>query len=133
MIRWAFLSIVVLAGCDTAGPGFRSAEPVTRVVEGSRFTLRFRGDLVEAIRTSPEMLPRFEDVARKAGLAAQAERPGCVTDWVEGDPAVVLLGLSCNGGKAPKRPKRKALLLCDLYDLSTRDSVGRGSAECEKL
>ena len=65
--------LCLLAACDAAGPGFRGADKVVREVDGSRFTLRFRGDMVEAIRTSPEMLPRFETVARRAALLAEAE------------------------------------------------------------
>ena len=131
-MRLVLLLAFALAGCDAAGPGFRGAEAVTRSVDGSRFTLRFRGDLVETVRTSPEWLPRFEDVARRAARAAEAERPGCRTAWVEGDPSMQLLGLSCDGAKAPARPKRRGMLVCDLEDLTARDGVAEGSLSCFK-
>ncbi|MDA7425114.1 hypothetical protein [Thalassococcus lentus] len=122
-----------LLGCDAAGSGFRGVEPVTRHVDGSRFTLRFRGDLVEAIRTSPEMLPKFEAVARKAARAAEAERAGCETAWVEGDPAMMLLGLACYGGKAPRKPKRRNMLSCDFQTLTGGNLYPAGTVECSKL
>ena len=121
--------LLILVACDSAGPAFRGAEPVKAEIDGSRFTLRFRGDMVEAVRTSPEWNPRFETVAEKAARAAEAQRPGCVTDWVDGDPAMLLLGLKCNGRPAPSRPRRKDLLLCDPigYDGSAE------SLECRQL
>lgn len=126
------LSLFLLGACDAAGPGFRGVEPTVRVVEGSRFALRFRGDLVEAVRTSPEWLPKFEDVARKAALAAEAERPGCQSEWVEGDPSTLLLGLSCDGARAPKPPKRRGMLLCDLFDANRDGGLYGGSLSCIK-
>ena len=124
-------SMLVLAACDMAGPGFRGLDKVERACEGSRFTMRFRGDMVEAIRTSPEMLPRFEAVARKAGLLAQVET-GCRAAWVEGDPAMMLIGLSCDGKKPPKKPKRRKMLYCDILHLQGRDGLYAGQMECGK-
>lgn len=116
-----------LAACDAAGPGFYGADKRVREVEGSTFTLRIQGPLVEAIRTNPEWLPRFEDVARKAGIAAQMET-GCRADWVEGDPAMMWIGLSCNGKPAPKRPKRPRTIHCNI---AASDSLG-GTLTCRK-
>ncbi|MFZ7092496.1 hypothetical protein [Primorskyibacter sp. 2E233] len=131
-MRFLLLSLIlVLCACDSAGPGFRGADKVQVDYEGSRFTLRRRGDVVEAVRTSPEFIPRFEAVARRAAIAAQIET-GCHASWVEGDPAMMLIGLSCNGAKAPAKPKRRKMLYCDLYDLSGRDGVYAGAMECGK-
>lgn len=102
-----------------------------REIEGSRFTLRFQGNLVEATRTSPEWLPRFEEVARKAGIAAQIES-GCRADWVEGDPALMWVGLSCDGGPAPKRPRRSRTIFCDIEDLTGRNGTYVGALSCRK-
>jgi hypothetical protein len=124
------LALAALAGCDAAGPGFRGAEAVTREVAGSRFTLRFRGDLVEAVRTSPEWLPDFAVIARRAAFLAEAERAGCKTAWVEGDPAMLLLGLSCDGRKPPKRPDRRGMRVCELFEIRTRGAVYEGSLSC---
>lgn len=100
-----------IAACDSAGPAFRDAREIRHEVEGSRFTLRFQGALVEATRTSPEWMPRFEEVARKAGIAAQIHS-GCRAAWVQGDPAMMWIGLSCNGAPAPKLPRRTRVIQC---------------------
>ncbi|KUF09438.1 hypothetical protein [Pseudoponticoccus marisrubri] len=123
--------VLGLAACSAAGPGFQGADPVIREVEGSRFTLRFRGGIAEAIRTNPEWMPRFPDIARKAALAAQAET-ACRAAWVEGDPAMMWIGLSCNGARAPKMPRRKRTLYCDLEDLQARGDLARGALTCSK-
>lgn len=128
-MRWfSCVLLLGLAACDVAGPGFLGAERVTRQVEGSRFTLRFQNGLVEAIRTSPEWLPRFEVIARHAGIAAQMES-GCKAEWVEGDPAMMWIGLSCNGEKAPKRPRRPKTLYCVFSDMD----LGDGRLQCHKF
>ncbi|QRF67964.1 hypothetical protein [Ponticoccus alexandrii] len=120
-----------LAACDAAGPGFRGAEKVVRRVEGSAFTLRFRGDMVEAIRTSPEVFPLFQSVARKAAIAAQMET-GCHADWIQGDPAMVLIGLACDGRKPPRVPKKRSDLYCDLSEFTVRDGIGSGALTCQR-
>ncbi|MBP0482360.1 hypothetical protein [Sagittula salina] len=115
---------LVLAACDMAGPGFSGAPKVMREVEGTRFTLRRRGDVVEAIRTSSEVLPRFPEVARKAGIAAQKET-GCRALWIMGDPAMMWVGLACAGRSAPGMPKRPHTLFCEVYD------AGHGAIDLE--
>lgn len=117
-----------LAACDTAGPGFRGLDQTHVDYEGSRFTLRRQGDVVEAIRTNPEMLPKFETVARKAGIATQIET-GCTAAWVVGDPSMMWIGLSCEGAKAPPIPRKTRVIFCDLSDLTPRG----GSLECQKI
>jgi hypothetical protein len=113
-----------LAACDAAGPGFIGAPKRIEQVEGSSFTLRRRGDLVEAIRTNPEVLPRFQDVAPKAGRAAQ-RATGCRAVWVMGDPAMMWVGLSCDGRDAPKLSPRPQTFVCKLFEggQSTKDLV----------
>lgn len=109
------LSVLLLAACNTGGPGFRGIEPVKKEVDGSRFLMRFNGQLVEAIRTSHEIFPQFETVARKAGIAAH-EQTGCIPHWIRGDAALMVIGLSCNGARPPPKPKRRARFHCDIYD-----------------
>lgn len=122
-----FVTAFGLAACDVAGPGFHGGEKVVREYDGSRFTMRRQGNVIEAIRTNPEMLPRFQPVARRAGIAAQIET-GCKADWVVGDPSMMWIGLSCNGGKAPPKPSKRRVFYCDLYDVS----AGGGTLECSK-
>lgn len=106
--------ILGLAACDAAGPGFSGAEKAIREQDGARFTLRRRGDLVEAIRTNPEVLPRFQAVAPKAGIAAQLWT-GCRAEWVMGDPAMMVVGMACDGRTPPKLPKRRHTMYCELF------------------
>jgi hypothetical protein len=104
-----------LAACDTAGPGFLGVPKRIDTVDGSSFTLRRRGDLVEAIRTSPESLPRFQNIAPRAGVAAQ-RWTGCRAVWVMGDPSMMWIGLSCDGRAAPKMSRRPQTFYCDLHE-----------------
>lgn len=113
-MRWFPILLLSLAACDSPSPAFYNATKMVREVEGSRFTLRFNGPMVEAIRTSPEMLPTFQTIAARATKAVTAERPECEVAWVEGDPAMMWLGLSCNGEKPPERIKRFKTTFCDL-------------------
>lgn len=109
------LCLLFLAACNTAGPGFRGVPAQTVTVEGSRFLLRINGPLAEATRTSPEFLPKFADVARKAGLATY-RATGCEPRWIRGDPAMMIVGSSCNGAKPPPKPKRRVSFSCDVLD-----------------
>ncbi|CUH74849.1 hypothetical protein [Tropicibacter naphthalenivorans] len=127
-MRFTYVFLMLgLAACDAAGPGFRGVDKTVREVEGSRFTLRRQGDVVEAIRTNPEMMPRFQPVARKAGIAAQLET-GCIAKWVVGDPSMMTIGLSCDGRKAPRKPRKSRVFYCDLYGITARG----GALECQK-
>lgn len=119
-----------LVACDAAGPGFRGKDKVVREVEGSKFTLRFHDGMVEAIRTNPEMLPKFSDVGRKAALAAQMET-GCKAEWIEGDPSIVYVGLSCHGKKAPPKPKRPRTVFCEITDLYKSGQSIQGGMTCQ--
>ncbi|WP_418594589.1 hypothetical protein [Ponticoccus sp. (in: a-proteobacteria)] len=121
-----------LAACDAAEPGFRGAERVVSRVEGSTFTLRIRGDMAEAIRTSPEAFPLFRTVARRAAIAAQV-KTGCRADWVQGDPAMMLIGLACEGRRPPKIPKARRDLYCDLSAFTLRDGIGSGALACQRV
>lgn len=132
MYKVSLLLLLGLAACDMAGPGFSGAPKVVRQIDGSTFTLRFRPNMVEAIRTSPEAFPRFQPIARKAAIAAQMET-GCHADWVQGDPSMMLIGLACDGRKAPKMPRKKSELYCDLSQFTVRDGLGSGDLTCRKL
>lgn len=111
-----FPLLLLLAACNTAGPGFRGIDPVVREFEGSRFLIRRDGPVAEVIRTNPEFNPRFDTVARKAALTLQ-DMTGCTAAWVRGDPAMMVIGLSCDGAKAPAKPKRQASFSCDIEDV----------------
>lgn len=123
LFTFVFL-ILGLAACDAAGPGFRGADMVKVSEGGMDFTLRRRGNFVEAIRTNSTWLPKFQEVAPQAGIAAQ-KASGCRADWVMGDPAMMIIGLECDGHTAPPLPSRKHTLFCDFI------AAGQGRLEME--
>ncbi|QFS81397.1 hypothetical protein FIU97_00940 [Roseivivax sp. THAF40] len=106
------LLALALSACNTGGPGFSriAAERVTQ--SGSTFLFRRNGPLIEAQRVSPEMLPRFQPVARKAGIAAQA-RTGCPVRWIVGDQAMMIMALDCPGGPKPPKIPRSRYWSCE--------------------
>jgi hypothetical protein len=128
-VLFAFLCLAPIAACDSAGPGFRGQDKEVHEVDGSRFTLRRQGDVVEAIRTNPEFLPNLDKLGRKAFVAAE-RMTGCEAAWIQGDPAMMRIGLACDGRPAPKMPKQRAVLDCDLSDFYSRDGFGSGALTC---
>lgn len=128
-MRYVTLILLFLAAaCDMAGPGFRGVPPATREVEGSQFTIRVKDRVAEVIRTNPEFLPRFETISTKAQKAVYLET-GCIPDWVTGDPAMMRMGLSCNGKAAPKQPRSRSIA-CEIFDAHYSETFG-GSAALE--
>lgn len=94
--------LLVLVGCNTAGPHFRGLPATTVTVDGSTFDVRVRGELAEAIRTNSEYAPRFGPIRARAGRA-MAMVSGCEVREVRGDQAQATGILRCdNGGKRLK-------------------------------
>ncbi|APZ53016.1 hypothetical protein [Salipiger abyssi] len=122
------MGFLLLAGCDMASPGFRGVPAVTREVEGSRFTIRVKDRMAEVIRTSSEFPARFGPISERAQLAV-AQETGCVPAWVTGDPAMMVMGLSCDGAPAPRQPRRRTIS-CEIFDAYYTDRLG-GSASME--
>lgn len=96
------LSLLVLVGCNTAGPHFRGVEATTVTVDGSTFDVRVRDELAEAIRTNAEYAPSFGVIRERAGRA-MALVSGCEVKEVRGDQAQATGLLRC--GKGAKRTK----------------------------
>ena len=94
------LLVLLVCGCNTAGPHFRGLEATTVTVDGSTFDVRVRGDLAEAIRTNAEYVPRFGPIRERAGRA-MAMVSGCEVKEVRGDQAQATGILRC--GKGGKR------------------------------
>lgn len=115
VLRLSLMAVAVLTACNAGGSGFRGVPPAQQEVAQSRFLLRTRGPVTEVTRVSPEFLPRFEDVARKAAVAVHRET-GCVARWIVGDPAVLTIGSDCAGRPAPPMPKARPRLICDATD-----------------
>lgn len=105
------LLLLVLVGCNTAGPHFRGLEATTVTVEGSTFDVRVRGELAEAIRTNAEYAPRFSVIRERAGRA-MALVSGCEVKEVRGDQAQATGILRCGKGGKRTRPVIPVALEC---------------------
>ena len=97
------LLLLVVTGCNTAGPHFRGLPATTVTVDGSTFDVRVRGDLAEAIRTNAEYAPRFGPIRDRAGRA-MAMVSGCEVKEVRGDQAQATGLLRCGTGGARTVP-----------------------------
>ncbi len=125
-----FFMIIGLGACKHAGPGFRGAPQIEKRYDGSTFTMSRRGNVIEMIRISPEWLPKYPDISRKAALLAEAET-SCKAAWVEGDPAMMWVGLKCEGERVPKRPRRPRTVFCEIEDLYKRGESLAGYMTCQ--
>lgn len=96
----AFLAILFLASCNTAGPHFRGLSATTVTVEGSTFDVRVNGELAEALRTNVEYAPRFGPIRARAGKAMEIVS-GCKVKEVRGDAALATGILDCGKGGPP--------------------------------
>ncbi|WP_299025427.1 hypothetical protein [uncultured Sulfitobacter sp.] len=94
--------VVLLVGCNTAGPHFRGLPATTVTVDGSTFDVRVRDELAEAIRTNMEYAPRFGVMRERAGRA-MALVSGCEVKEVRGDQSQATGILRC--GKGPRRTR----------------------------
>ncbi|EIE50191.1 putative lipoprotein [Citreicella sp. 357] len=123
------MPLFFLAACNMGGAGFYGVAPAKRDVEGSSFVIRVKNDMAEAIRTSPEFPARYGPIAARAQKAVFLET-GCKPAWVSGDPAVMVMGLSCNGKPAPPEPRRKTVS-CDIMGSYINDRLGgQATLEC---
>ena len=96
-MRILLLLVMVLAGCNTAGPRFRGLPATTVTIDGSTFDVRVNGRLAEAIRTNSQYAPRFGPIQDRAGKA-MAFVSGCKVKEVRGDQAVATGILDCGTG-----------------------------------
>jgi len=97
MQRYGYLALVLLASCSSPHPVFMSSQEQVVEVEGSRFTVRIKGELAEAIRTNFEFVPKISDTFPKAAKAMEIAS-GCtvVPNSMKGDPALMVAKLDCS-------------------------------------
>ena len=117
------LIVCSIAACNTATPGFRDITAQHVEIGETRFLLRQAGALVEVTRTNPTILPRFETTSALARTAVH-RATGCDANWIIGDTAVMIIGLSCDGAPPPPKPKRKVSTFCDVIDSYKRRPAG---------
>ncbi|KEJ90977.1 hypothetical protein DSW25_03530 [Sulfitobacter donghicola DSW-25 = KCTC 12864 = JCM 14565] len=130
---YAFLSMLILAACNTAGPHFRGLEATTVTVDGSTFDVRVRGELAEAIRTNSEYAPRFGPIRERAGRA-MAMVSGCEVKEVRGDQSQATGLLKCPNAQRRNHPPTPVGLECVPVRGSKLKQLGGTSVEitCEK-
>lgn len=122
MIRFTGLVVVcfALAACHWASPYFAGLPAQRVMIESAVFDVRVRKDLAEANRISPQVLPRFDDVALKAARAMRIAS-GCDVVEVRGDAAQII-GVLAFKGKGPARvPNGTELYDCVVIDRDTGD------------
>ncbi|WP_082181853.1 hypothetical protein [Aestuariivita boseongensis] len=106
------LLCLLLAACNTPGPGFRGVAAQRVTVDGSTFDVRVRGKLAEAIRINPQYAPRLGPIEGRAAKA-MAQVSGCKVKKVSGDQAQLLGQLDCGGRTVIWYPGPPITLYCD--------------------
>ena len=129
-MKRSLILCLLLAACNTPSQGYWGAEKLQFSEGGMRFTAYRKGNLIEVLRTSPEVLPTFPQVALRA-VPGVERLTGCKAIWAEGDQALIEMGLSCGGAKAPKRKRRPKTLYCDIATGPARSGVTYGNMVCE--
>jgi hypothetical protein len=119
------LLLVVLAGCDTPGPGFRGVAPVRVSLGESDFDVRVKGLRAEAIRTNMQWAPRMAATAPQGVAAIEAAASGCRVDTLTGDQAMMQARLDCGHGPPPG-PRFPREWECEAYEIDT----GYGALDC---
>ena len=111
MNRSLMIILLLLIGCDTAGPHFRGLPATTVTVDGSTFDVRVRDELAEAIRTNAQYAPRLGPIRDRAAKA-MALVSGCEVKDARGDQAQITGILKCGKGGKRKIPMSPRALDC---------------------
>lgn len=101
-MRLLFLALLgLLTGCDSPSPAFRGIEGRQVVVEKSVFSVRVKGDLIEAIRTNVEYAPTIGKLFPRFRIAME-QASGCrvIENSMRGDQALMHAKLDCQTARA---------------------------------
>jgi hypothetical protein len=102
------LALLLLAACNTPGPGFRGVAPTRITVQGSTFDVRIKGDRAEAIRVNTQYAPRLGPIGARAQVAIEGAS-GCRVREMGGDQAQIVAELACTGAApAASHPRAPA-------------------------
>ena len=123
MVKRVLIMLLMLCGCNTAGPHFRGLPATTVTVDGSTFDVRVRGELAEVIRTNSEYAPRFGPLHERAGRA-MAMVSGCEVKEVRGDQAQATGILKCGKGDDAHKPVASLALECVPVRVSSLKQLG---------
>lgn len=85
-----------VAACDSPHPRTRGFDEAKITVEGSDFSVRWNGDVAEAIRTNYEPRREHGRILLRAVVAIE-QATGCEVDQnaVKGDPALIAARIDC--------------------------------------
>ena len=132
---FCIIALVFLAACDSPSPAFMKGEKIVVEVEGSRFSVHRRDDLVEVYRISPEWLPRLSEVLARARKAIE-QATGCpvAEGSLSGDHALIRAELNCDGNATPQ-PPQTLTYDCEVVDSWTIESRATEveAIECERV
>ncbi|WP_207768722.1 hypothetical protein [Pelagivirga sediminicola] len=120
------LGVLLLAACNTPGPGFRGVEATRVTVKGVTFDVRVDGTRAEAMRRNGQWAPRLGAVAPQA-VAAIERVSGCRVRRLDGDAALMTAWLDCGQRQAPL--PRGNTYDCDVYSISD----GLAELTCERV
>lgn len=93
----AFMSaLLILGGCASHHPQTRGFDAAKITIEGSDFSVRWNGDVAEAIRTNYAPRRDHGRILLRAVVAIE-QTTGCEVDQttVKGDPALAVARIDC--------------------------------------
>lgn len=134
----ATLMMLVLSGCDSPSPEFRSKDTTTReiTVEGATFKIHRRENYVESYRVNFETLPSVSSVMRRAKIAIE-QSTGCPIrkGSLTGDQGIQRAELDCSGSLPPVPPPIRVDLDCEIQDdwTTDEDRVVLQNIECTPI
>lgn len=122
-MRYAWITLLPLAACDTGGLGFQNAPAQHVTIDGSDFTVRRRDNEVEVLRTNSEWAVRRTGMAQKMVAAIEATT-GCTIakNSLNGDQVMARARLACSKELTYAAPKPRDLD-CKPPTDATRDGV----------
>jgi len=128
-------ALLLLAGCNTPGPGFRGLDPQRVSIGKSTFDVRVdtQARRAQAIRVNSEWAPGRRSVQQRAATAI-AQVSGCRISRLEGDQVVIVARLDCGKGDARRAQRRASVPQTLEYDCQVaHHGAGRARMTCTPL
>lgn len=127
------LLVLTFAACDARSPYFRDVPARRVVVNDVEFSIRQKGRLAEAVRTSSQWMPNLQSVAPFAETAIR-EATGCDVRELRGDASFVLGILACNENRSSQgAPHLRRTTTCEVVDVfvPAGGTTGYLESECD--
>ncbi len=84
-----------LVGCNTPTLDFAGIPPIRVEVDGSKFDVRLKGDIAQAIRVNTQWAPSATKMRPKFKVAFE-QASGCEVEGMKGDAALMVAYLKCD-------------------------------------